>query len=170
MHWVLWVLLMASPRLSPGQRSHQHQYSPGICESDLQYLVHAPFLGHLSSAAAPALVDSTARLFTTALLSHLSVLKKKKKKLTLKFSIPEINAWSAIRPAYHNTLGQPNRQPSDFTVGALHASANLDEPPVRKLFCQTFLPRGCVSALPCLCGCVGWRQLCGKGRRLLLHG
>ncbi|KAL2813079.1 hypothetical protein BDW59DRAFT_154982 [Aspergillus cavernicola] len=97
--------------------------TPEGCESDLQYLIFVPFLSHLQETEIPALLESTARLFTSSLVPHL----RPRTTLNLKFYIPESNSWSTILPAYHNAL---SHQPTDFPIGALHTlSARGDAPP-----------------------------------------
>jgi hypothetical protein len=67
---------------------------------DIQYLVHALFLSSIRDTAGPSLLESTARLFTTSMFSHLPA----NKTLTLKFFIPKSPSWSAIRPAQNEVL------------------------------------------------------------------
>ncbi|KAJ5294893.1 hypothetical protein N7508_009714 [Penicillium antarcticum] len=91
--------------------------SPGI-----QYLVHALFLGAIRDTAGPSLLESTARLFTMSIFSHLPA----NKTLTLKFFIPKSPSWSAIRPAQNEVLEILSQQTQEedrenpFPIGALH--------------------------------------------------
>ncbi|KAJ6001538.1 hypothetical protein N7522_006765 [Penicillium canescens] len=62
---------------------------------DIQYIVHALFLSSIRDTAGPSLLESTARLFTASMFSHLPA----NKTLTLKFFIPNSPSLSAIRPA-----------------------------------------------------------------------
>ncbi|KAI9370922.1 hypothetical protein BJX61DRAFT_535234 [Aspergillus egyptiacus] len=91
---------------------------PTGAEPDLQYLIFASFLSHLPETAAPALLASTARLFTAALLSHLPA--PTTKTVTFHFAIPDSPSWSAIQAAHDKLLAA---QEPHFRVGALHTFA-----------------------------------------------
>ncbi|KAL3476932.1 hypothetical protein BJX99DRAFT_227192 [Aspergillus californicus] len=95
-------------------------------EPDLQYIILVPFLSHLREDETPALLEATARLFTSSLMSHLPT-----KTLNLKFWIPETNSWSAILPAYRDA-----HQNTPFSIGALHTltARGDDHPTVHRLF------------------------------------
>ncbi|KAJ5371702.1 hypothetical protein N7517_003708 [Penicillium concentricum] len=88
---------------------------------DLQYVVHALFLNSIRDIGS-SLLESTARLFTASIVSHLPA----NKTLTLKFFIPKSPSWSAIRLAQtevlevqsHQTQGGDREDP--FPIGALH--------------------------------------------------
>lgn len=95
---------------------------------DIQYLVHAMFLSSLRDTEGPSLLESTARLFTASIVSHLPV----NKTLTLKFSIPNSPSWSSIRPAQTEYLShqtQERDQENPFPIGALHTFSAGDEQP-----------------------------------------
>lgn len=102
--------------------------------SDIQYVVHTSFLSHIRDTAGFSLLESTARLFTASVLSHLPA----NKTLTLKFFIPKSNSWSAIGPAQNEvleSLSQQNQesQESPFPIGALHnILSEEDQPPAAK--------------------------------------
>ncbi|KGO58340.1 hypothetical protein PEX2_068500 [Penicillium expansum] len=68
--------------------------------SDIQYLIHALFLSSIRDTAELSLLESTARLFTTSMFSHLPA----NKTLILKFFIPKSPSWSAIRSAQDEVL------------------------------------------------------------------
>lgn len=89
--------------------------TPKGAESDLQYLICAPFLSHLDDTSATPLLESTARLFCSALQSHLPAPKS----MNLKFCIPEShsNPWSGIRAAYNSVIAS---QSVTFAPGALY--------------------------------------------------
>lgn len=94
--------------------------------ADVQYLVHPPFLSLLHDTAVAPLLESTARLFTAAIASHLST----NKTLTFKFSVPDSPSWSSIRPAQTKLLSHQSRGPdrgNPFPVGALHTFSVGDE-------------------------------------------
>lgn len=95
--------------------------APDETESDLQYLIYASFLSHIQSPAALSLLESTARLLTAALVSHLPAPKT----LTFKFHIPESNDWAAILPTHRTAMSQ---QTTNFRIGALHTfPPDIDE-------------------------------------------
>ncbi|CAG8274342.1 unnamed protein product [Penicillium salamii] len=102
--------------------------------SDIQYVVHTSFLSHIRDTAGFSLLESTARLFTASVLSHLPA----NKILTLKLFIPKSNSWSAIGPAQNEvleSLSQQNQesQESPFPIGALHnILSEEDQPPAAK--------------------------------------
>ena len=58
------------------------------------------FSASIRDTAGPSLLESTARLFTASVVSHLPA----NKTLTLKFFIPNSPSWSAIRPAQDEVL------------------------------------------------------------------
>ena len=102
---------------------------------DIQYLVHALFLSSIRDTAGPSLLESTARLFTASMFSHLPA----NKTLTLKFFIPNSPSLSAIRPAQNEVLEILSRQTQEedrensFPIGALHnISTGDDQPPTSK--------------------------------------
>ena len=84
-------------------------------EPDLQYLLYAPFLSHLRGDSAEALLESTARLFTAALVAHLPPAKT----LHLELRIPASDAWSAILPAHRDALRR-HGDGDTFPIGALY--------------------------------------------------
>ncbi|KAL4962426.1 uncharacterized protein BDV14DRAFT_202761 [Aspergillus stella-maris] len=81
-------------------------------ESDIQYPIHASFLSHLPMATALDLLQSTARLFTAALVPHLPPSKS----ITFKFCIPETDSWAAILPAQTKAFGEHSNK---IAIGAL---------------------------------------------------
>lgn len=107
--------------------------------SDIQYIVHTSFLSHIRDTAGFSL-ESTARLFTASVLSHLPA----NKTLTLKFFIPKSNSWSTIGPAQNEVLESLSQQDqesqeSPFPIGALHnIPPEEDQPPAAK----RITPRG----------------------------
>jgi hypothetical protein len=74
-------------------------------------------------------LESTARLFTASIVSHLPA----NKTLTLKFFIPKSPSWSAIRPAQTEVLEvqslqtQGGDRENPFPIGALHTFPAGDE-------------------------------------------
>lgn len=72
-------------------------------ESDLQYAVYVPFLANLQD---PSLVETTARIFTAAIISHLPG----NKTVHFEFRVPPTSSLSSI-PSTHSNELQP---------GALH--------------------------------------------------
>ncbi|KAJ6013128.1 hypothetical protein N7522_003483 [Penicillium canescens] len=101
---------------------------------DIQYVVHALFLASIRDTAGPSLLESTARLFTAAVVSYLPA----NKTLDLKFYIPNSPSWSAIRPAQAEVLAhqtQEGDQENPFPIGALHTfSAGDEQPPTAHRF------------------------------------
>lgn len=102
---------------------------------DIQYLVHALFLSSIRDLAGPSLLESTARLFTASMFSHLPA----NKTLTLKFFIPNSPSLSAIRPAQNEVLEILSRETQEedrenaFPIGALHnVSTGDDQPRISK--------------------------------------
>ncbi|CAG8356789.1 unnamed protein product [Penicillium salamii] len=97
---------------------------------DIQYFVHALFLSSIHDTIGSSLLESTARLFTASLVSHLPA----KKTLTLKFFVPKSPSWSAIRPAQAEVLEvlshqtQETNQDNSFPIGALHTFPAGDKP------------------------------------------
>ncbi|KAJ5110622.1 hypothetical protein N7532_001157 [Penicillium argentinense] len=97
---------------------------------DIQYIVHALFLSSVHDTAGPSLLESTARLFTASMFSHLPA----NKTLTLKFFIPKSPSWSAIRPGQNEVLEILSQQTQEdrenpFPVGAFHNIATGDDQP-----------------------------------------
>jgi hypothetical protein len=96
---------------------------------DIQYLVHALFLSSIRDTAGSSLLESTARLFTASIVSHLPA----NKTLTLKFFIPKSPSWSAVRPAQTEVLEvqslqtQGGNRENPFPIGALHTFPAGDE-------------------------------------------
>jgi hypothetical protein len=96
---------------------------------DIQYLVHALFLGSIRDTAGPSLLESTARLFTASIFSHLPA----NKTLTLKFFIPNSPSLSAVRPAQNEVLEilfrqtQQEDRENPFPIGALHNISTGDD-------------------------------------------
>ncbi|KAJ5823214.1 hypothetical protein N7447_005554 [Penicillium robsamsonii] len=99
---------------------------------DMQYLIHALFLSSIRDTAGSPLLESTARLFTASIVSHLPA----NKTLTLKFFIPKSSSWSAIHSAQtevlevlevqsHQTQGEDRADP--FPIGALNTFSVGDE-------------------------------------------
>ncbi|KAL2814511.1 hypothetical protein BDW59DRAFT_177938 [Aspergillus cavernicola] len=118
--------------LSEGQIRHQlDQQVLAESESDLQYLTFVPFLSHLQETKIPALLESTARPFISSLIPHL----RPRTTLNLKFYIPESTSWSAILPAYHNSLSY---QTTSFPIGALQtlSSQENDPPALHRIYPQ----------------------------------
>ncbi|KAK2767729.1 hypothetical protein FQN54_003887 [Arachnomyces sp. PD_36] len=98
--------------------------APENTEPDLRYLIYAPFLSHLDDGSASALLETTARLFTTVLLYLLPSAKT----VHLEFHIPPSNAWSSILLTHRNALRRHN-DGDTFPIGALHnISANNNDP------------------------------------------
>ncbi|KAJ5592264.1 hypothetical protein N7537_009168 [Penicillium hordei] len=97
--------------------------------SDIQYIVHTLFPSSIRDTAGSSLLESTARLFTASIASHLPA----NKTLTLKFFIPKSPTWAAIRPAQTEVIEilssqstQENRE-DPFPIGALHTFYAGDE-------------------------------------------
>ena len=98
--------------------------------SDIQYIVHALFLSSIRDTAGSSLLESTARLFTASIVSHLPA----NKTLTLKFFIPKSPTWAAIRPAQTEVIEvlssqstQEENREDPFPIGALHTFHAGDE-------------------------------------------
>jgi hypothetical protein len=97
---------------------------------DIQYIVHALFLSSIRDTAGSSLLESTARLFTASIVSHLPA----NKTLTLKFFIPKSPTWAAIRPAQTEVIEvlssqstQEENREDPFPIGALHTFHTGDE-------------------------------------------
>ncbi|KAL4794871.1 hypothetical protein BDV19DRAFT_364074 [Aspergillus venezuelensis] len=93
-------------------------------KADIQYAVHASFLSHLATTSQPGALEITARLFTTALVSHLPPSKT----ITLKFCVPDSNNWGAILPAHTKAFGKHS---CELPTGAVHTfsrSPSANEP------------------------------------------
>ncbi|KAJ5834451.1 hypothetical protein N7447_000477 [Penicillium robsamsonii] len=91
--------------------------------SDIQYIIHALFLGSIRDIAGSTLLESTARLFTASIVSRLPA----NKTITFKFFIPKSPTWAAIRPAQSEVIEVLSSQPTHeenredpFLIGALH--------------------------------------------------
>ncbi|OJJ03025.1 hypothetical protein ASPVEDRAFT_53586 [Aspergillus versicolor CBS 583.65] len=95
--------------------------TPKGAQPDMQYLICAPFLSHLDATTATPLLESTARLFCSALQFHLP----SPKTMDLEFSIPEShsNPWSGIRAAHDAVRAS---RTTEFAPGALHKFAAND--------------------------------------------
>lgn len=93
-------------------------------EPDLKYLLYAPFLSHLRDDSVLALLETTARLFTAALLANLPPAKT----LHLEFRIPASADWSAILPAHRDALSSHD-DGDNFSIGALHTLSLDDNDP-----------------------------------------
>lgn len=98
--------------------------------SDIQYIVHTLFLSSIRDTAEPSLLESTARLFTASIVSHLPA----NKTLTLKFFIPKSPTWAAIRRAQTEVIEVLSTQSTQeeiredpFPIGALHTFYAGDE-------------------------------------------
>ncbi|KAL4939668.1 hypothetical protein BDV06DRAFT_224784 [Aspergillus oleicola] len=81
-------------------------------EPDIQYPIYASFLSRLPDTVASDILETTARLFTAALVSHLLTSKT----VTLKFCIPDSNSWFAILPAHTRLFSKHSR---DLPTGAI---------------------------------------------------
>ncbi|KAF9888569.1 hypothetical protein FE257_008501 [Aspergillus nanangensis] len=102
----------------------------GGADPDLQYLVFASFLSHITEFA-PLRIWKTASLFTTALMRHLPPGKT----FHLEFHIPKSSDWSAILDAHNKAL---SHHEGGFAVGALYTLPSGDESPTpRRVFPQT---------------------------------
>jgi hypothetical protein len=102
--------------------------TPEGAEADIQYLIYPSFLSHLGDqSTVPTLLESTARLFTSALKSHLSTSKT----LNLAFHIPDSSPvlWRTLRPAHNAALSAHG--PTPFALGALHTIAANNDAPAR---------------------------------------
>ncbi|KAL4865570.1 hypothetical protein BDV12DRAFT_199980 [Aspergillus spectabilis] len=124
-----WLAFIESVRISRDANIVTVSNYPEDVEPDLQYLIFAPLLSHLNGKpeTTSAFLETTARLFTAHILSHLPTPKT----INHKFSIPEFNLspFSGIRSAYHAIL---NTQDSEFPIGALHtfSATETNHPPL----------------------------------------
>lgn len=77
--------------------------------------MHALFLSSIHDTAGSSLLESTARLFTSSIVSHLPA----NKTLTLKFLIPKSPTWTAIGSTQTEVI-ETLEQEDPFPIGALH--------------------------------------------------
>ncbi|KAJ6087107.1 hypothetical protein N7467_006021 [Penicillium canescens] len=85
---------------------------------DIQYLVYALFLSSIRDTAGPSLLESTARLFTTSMFSHLPA----NKTLTLKFFILKSPSWRRSTPTAKRITPQ---EPEKYIIIAQGKSCEL---------------------------------------------
>ncbi|PLN83777.1 hypothetical protein BDW42DRAFT_164074 [Aspergillus taichungensis] len=103
--------------------------TPDDAAPNLQYLLYVPFLSHLGADdQAAALLEKTARLFTAAVVYNLSPLET----LHLEFRIPPSPSWSAILPAYDDTLRDHDalrhEEGENSPIGARHTIPPSEHP------------------------------------------